>query len=232
MRYGRLAGHTLAPSRRPRPTRYSCSVWRVLENTGALEQRHVDATERVGGGWVGGVAGGRRAGRARGWRSRSGSIGAMASESQMKRMPGPVCAAPQALPCRTNVCRSVNSTAVPVYDAFCSAPVRCGKTECLPGSRLLMASLTALETVRDSGPGYCLITSMPMDWSVAFCVEEGFLGAMRAMSLRFARRAVHTLFARTAGVNVSRVPQVPVWTCGGYLGIRCAEGIAFTHTPR
>ena len=117
---------------------------------------------------------------------------------------------------------TVNSTAVPAYDAFCSAPVRCGE-ECLPGSRLLMASLTALETVRDSGPGYCLITSMPMDWSVAFCVEEGFLGAMRAMSLRFARRAVHTLFARTAGVNVSRVPQVPVWTCGGYLGIRCAK---------
>ena len=126
---------------------------------------------------------------------------------------------------------TVNSTAVPAYDAFCSAPVRCGK--CLPGSRdvhLLTASLTALETV--SGPGYCLITSMPMDWSVAFCVEEGFLGAMRAMSLRFARRAVHTLFARTAGVNVSRVPQVPVWTRGGYLGIRCAEGIALTHTPR
>ena len=90
--------------------------------------------------------------------------------------------------------------------------------------------LTALETV--SGPGYCLITSMPMDWSVAFCVEEGFFGAMRAVLLRFARRAVHTLFARTAGVNVSRVPRVPVWTCGGYLGIRCAEGIAFTHTPR
>ena len=111
-----------------------------------------------------------------------------------------------------------------VYDAFCSAPVSCGK--CLPGT----STLTALETV--SGPGYCLITSMPMLWSVAFCVEEGFLGAMRAMSLRFARRAVHTLFARTAGVNVSRVPQVPVWTCGGYLGIRCAEGIAFTHTPR
>ena len=105
------------------------------------------------------------------------------------------------------------------------------REECLPGSRL-DASLTALETVRDSGPGYCLITSMPMDWSVAFCVEEGFLGAMRAMSLRFARRAVHTLFARTAGVNVSRVPQVPVWTSGGYLGIWCAEGIALTHTPR
>ena len=67
-----------------------------------------------------------------------------------------------------------------------------------------------------------MITSMPMVWSVVFCVEEGFFGAMRAVLLRFARRAVHTLFARTAGVNVSRVPQVPVWTCGGYLGIRCA----------
>ena len=39
--------------------------------------------------------------------------------------------------------------------------------------------LTALETV--SGPGYCLITSMPMVWSVVFCVEVGFLGAMRAV---------------------------------------------------
>ena len=78
-----------------------------------------------------------------------------------------------------------------------------------------------------------MITSMPMDWSVAFCVEEDFLGAMRAVDCCFARRgAVHTLFARTAGVNVSRVPQVPVWTCGGYLGIWCAEGIALTHTPR
>ena len=93
---------------------------------------------------------------------------------------------------------TVNSTAVPAYDAFCSAPVRCGESAC-PGAGL-DASLTALETVRDSGPGYCLITSMPMDWSVAFCVEEGFLGAMRAMSLRFARRAVHTLFARAPPV--------------------------------
>ena len=75
---------------------------------------------------------------------------------------------------------TVNSTAVPAYDAFCSAPVRCGK--CLPGSRdvhLLTASLTALETV--SGPGYRLITSMPMVWSVVLCVEVGFLGAMRAV---------------------------------------------------
>jgi len=51
--------------------------------------------------------------------------------------------------------------------------VSCGK--CLPGT----STLTALETV--SGPGYCLITSMPMDWSVAFCVEEDLLGAMRAV---------------------------------------------------
>ena len=71
---------------------------------------------------------------------------------------------------------TVNSTAVPAYDAFCSAPVRCGK--CLPGSRDVHL-LTALETV--SGPGYCLITSMPMVWSVVFCVEVGFLGAMRAV---------------------------------------------------
>ena len=111
---------------------------------------------------------------------------------------------------------TVNSTIVPAYDAFCSAPVSCGK--CLPGS--LTASLTALETV--SGPGYCLITSMPMVWSVAFCVEEGFLGAMRAMSLRFARRAVHTLFAGAhrrcerlestpgAGVDMWRVPRYKV----------------------
>ena len=66
--------------------------------------------------------------------------------------------------------------------------VSCGKR--LPGT----STLTALETV--SGPGYCLITSMPMVWSVVFCVEVSFLaGGMRAMSLRFARRAVHTLFA-------------------------------------
>ena len=45
--------------------------------------------------------------------------------------------------------------------------VSCGK--CLPGT----STLTALETV--SGPGYCLITSMPMVWSVVFCVEVVFL---------------------------------------------------------
>ena len=77
---GKGTGEVWAPRRthaRPLPTAppdmllmiYSCSEWRVLENTGALEQRHVDATERVGGRWVGGVAGGRRAGRAQGWRS-------------------------------------------------------------------------------------------------------------------------------------------------------------------
>ena len=72
---------------------------------------------------------------------------------------------------------TVNSTAVPAYDAFCSAPVRCGKSAC-PGAGLDVIK-TALETV--SGPGYCLITSMPMVWSVVFCVEVGFLGAMRAV---------------------------------------------------
>ena len=77
MRYGRLAGHTLAPPDGPaRHATHSCIIWRVLENTGALEQRHVGATERVGGGWVGGVAGGRRAGRAR----EDGAVEAAASE--------------------------------------------------------------------------------------------------------------------------------------------------------
>ena len=50
-----------------------------------------------------------------------------------------------------------------------------GYFQLLPGT----STLTALETV--SGPGYCLITSMPMDWSVVFCAEEVFLaGGMRA----------------------------------------------------
>ena len=113
---------------------------------------------------------------------------------------------------------TVNSTAVPAYDAFCSAPVRCGK--CLPGSRDVHL-LTARETV--SGPGYCLITSMPMVWGVVFCVEVGLFGAVRAVCCVSRDGRCAPLFARTAGVNVSRVPQVPVWTCGGYLGIRCAK---------
>ena len=129
--------------------------------------------------------------------------------------------APGALPCRTNVCRSVNSTAVPVYDAFCSAPVRCGKSAC-PSS--LPASL------RD-GPRDCQRARVLLDHVHAHGLERRVLrgggvlgsGGMRAEAVRFARRAVHTLFAPTAGVNVSRVPQVPVWTCGGYLGIRCAK---------
>ena len=50
-----------------------------------------------------------------------------------------------------------------------------GYFQLLPGT----STLTALETV--SGPGYCLITSMPMDWSVVCCAEEVFLaGGMRA----------------------------------------------------
>ena len=107
--------------------------------------------------------------------------------------------------------------------------------ECLPGSRSCRLASSLRDGPRDCQRARVLLdlTSMPMVWSVVFCVEVGFLaGGMRAEAVRFARWAVHTLFARTAGVNVSRVPQVPVWTCGGYLGIRCAEGIALTHTPR
>ena len=174
----------------------------ILENTGALEQRHVDVMERVGGGWVGGLAE-PEDGAAEAAERRS-SMGVRRVGGRCSRGGGDVAVLHRELDGRARVRRVL---------------LRAGEVR----EECLMASLTALETVRDSGPGYCLITSMPMDWSVAFCVEEGFLGAMRAMSLRFARRAVHTLFARTAGVNVSRVPQVPVWTCGGYLGIRCAK---------
>ena len=114
---------------------------------------------------------------------------------------------------------TVNSTAVPAYDAFCSAPVRCGK--CLPGSWLA-------SSLRD-GPRDCQRARVLLDHVHAHGLERralrggGLLGRHESCVLRFARRAVHTLFARTAGVNVSRVPQVPVWTCGGYLGIRCAK---------
>ena len=91
---------------------------------------------------------------------------------------------------------TVNSTAVPAYDAFCSAPVRCGK--CLPGSRDVHL-LTALETV--SGPGYCLITSMPMIWSVLFCVEVGFLAlAARELRLFVSREGRCTPYSRAPPV--------------------------------
>ena len=109
---------------------------------------------------------------------------------------------------------TVNSTAVPAYDAFCSAPVRCGK--CLPGT----STLTALETV--SGPGYCLITSMPMVWSVVFCVEEVFLaGGIGAVVVAFrATGGAHLIRAHRrcerlestpgAGVDMWRVPRYKV----------------------
>ena len=45
---------------------------------------------------------------------------------------------------------TVNSTAVPAYDAFCSAPVRCEKSAC-PGAGLDVIK-TALETL-SAGPG-------------------------------------------------------------------------------
>ena len=44
-----------------------------------------------------------------------------------------------------------------------------GYFQLLPGT----STLTALETV--SGPGYCLITSMPMDWGVVFSLRGGGL---------------------------------------------------------
>ena len=73
----------------------------------------------------------------------------------------------------------------------------------------LMASLTALETVRDSGPGYCLITSMPMDWSVVFCAEEVFLaGGMRAEAVD----GRCTPYSRAPPVRTSR--EYPRCRCG------------------
>ena len=183
----------------------------ILGNTGALEQRHVDVTEWVGGGWVGGLAE-PEDGAAEAAERRS-SMGVRRVGGRCSRGGGDVAVLHRELDGRARVRRVL---------------LRAGEVreECLPGSRLLMASLTALETVRDSGPGYCLITSMPPSAGSGRRVLRGggLLGRHeRAVLLRFARRAVHTLFARTAGVNVSRVPQVPVWTCGGYLGIRYAK---------
>ena len=99
----------------------------ILENTGALEQRHVDVMERVGGGWVGGLPSPRMA------QPKRQSVGARWGSGELE---DGAAEGAETLPYFT-----VNSTAVPAYDAFCSAPVRCGK--CLPGSRdvhLLTAS--------------------------------------------------------------------------------------------
>ena len=139
----------------------------ILENTGALEQRHVDVMERVGGGWVGGLAE-PEDGAAEAAERRS-SMGVRRVGGRCSRGGGDVAVLHRELDGRARVRRVL---------------LRAGEVreECLPGSRdvhLLTASLTALETV--SGPGYCLITSMPMVWSVVLCVEVGFLGAMRAV---------------------------------------------------
>ena len=75
--------------------------------------------------------------------------GSVGGESQMKRMPGPVCEAPHAfgVPRERVPLRELDAAA---YDAFCSAPVRCGKSAC-PGA----ASLMALETVSGPGSRHC-----------------------------------------------------------------------------
>ena len=88
--------------------------------------------------------------------------------------------------------------------------------KCLPGT----STLTALETV--SGPGYCLITSMPMDWSVVCCAEEVFLaGGIGAVVVAFrATGGAHLIRAHRrcerlestpgAGVDMWRVPRYKV----------------------
>ena len=81
----------------------------------------------------------------------------------------------------------------------------------------MTASMTALQTV--SGPGYCLITSMPMIWSVLFCVEGGFL-ALAARELRLSTGGAHLIRMHRrcerlestpgAGVDMWRVPRYKV----------------------
>ena len=88
---------------------------------------------------------------------------------------------------------TVNSTAVPAYDAFCSA---------LSGSR----SCRLASSLRD-GPRDCQRARVLLDHVHAHGLERralrvgGLLGRHESCVLRFARRAVHTLFARTAGVQ-------------------------------
>ena len=166
MRYGRLAGHTLAPSRRPRPTRYSliAAFWR----TPARWRSDMSTS------WSGSAEGGSAAWpsprMAQPKRQRRSSMGVRRVGGRCSRGGGDVAVLHRELDGRARVRRVL---------------LRAGELredKCLPGT----STLTALETV--SGPGYCLITSMPRVWSVVFCVEEGFLDAMRAVLLRFARR--------------------------------------------
>ena len=84
-----------------------------------MEQRHVDVMERVGGGWVGGLAEPRMA------KPKRQSVGARWGSGELE---DGAAEGAETLPYFT-----VNSTAVPAYDAFCSAPVRCGKSAC-PGA--------------------------------------------------------------------------------------------------
>ena len=91
------------------------------------------------------------------------------------------------------------------------------REECLPGSR----SCRLASSLRD-GPGDCQRARVLLDHVHAYGLERRVLrgggvlgsGGMRAEAVCFARRAVHILFAPTAGVNVSRVPQVPAAATG------------------
>merc|ERR1712086_434509 len=191
---------------------YSCSDWRVLENTGALEQRHVDATERVGGGWVGGVAGGRRAGRARGWRSRSGSVGA-----RWVRRGGGRCSR-----YTFGVLQHVAREHVPLRELDGRARVR----------RVLLRAGELREVLaRDvhlDGPRDCQWARVLLDHVHAHGLERrvlrggGLLGwRHESWRLRFARRAVGAYLIRAhrrcerlestpgAGVDMWRVPRYP-----------------------
>ena len=171
------------------------SIWRVLENTGALEQRHVDVTEWVGGGWVGGLAE-PEDGAAEAAERRS-SMGVRRVGGRCSRGGGDVAVLHRELDGRARVRRVL---------------LRAGEVreECLPGSR----SCRLASSLRD-GPRDCQRARVLLDHVHAHGLERrvlrggGLLGRHESCVLRFARRAVHTLFARTAGVNVSRVPQRP-----------------------
>ena len=67
--------------------------------------------------------------------------------------------------------------------------------------REVLARDIHLDGPRDfSGSRYCLITSMPMVWSVVFCVEKGFFGAMRRLCCCVSRYGRCTPYSRAPPV--------------------------------